>query len=272
MCRAWIATAGVTGLLLTCLAAEEPALVNIRAVTSSPERYSNRPVRLTGRFGGRVAQQSEGFTRPLKRTRWDFLLKWDDTAVWVSGLRPVGRDFDLDPLSPADARAGRWLDVTGTVRVKNRAERTPCAASGSCAEVWIEATDVHLVAPPWGTLLQTALQPRVAAPQIVFHDPIAGEIDVARSTPVRMQFSRAMNGDTLSGRIRVSYGSPRSLGAPPVPPFTAVYQPDTRGLELRFNSPFDPMEMVKVEVLDGVAAADGRRLEPWTLTFTTGAN
>jgi Bacterial Ig-like domain len=272
MLRAGIATGGVTALLLTCLAAEEPTIVTtIRAVTSAPERYSNRPVRLTGRFGGRVVAPPERSVRPPKRTRWDFLLKWDDAAVWVSGLRPVGRDFDLDPLSAADARAGRWLDVTGTVRVKNRAERTSCAAA-RCTEIWIEATDMHLAAPPWGILLQAVLQPRAAAPQIVFNDPIADEVGVARSTPVRIQFSRAMNGESFSGRVRVSYASPRALGASPVPPFTAVYQADTRGLELRFTALLHPMEIVKVEVLEGVAAADGHKLAPWTLTFRTGAD
>ena len=36
-----------------------------------------------------------------------------DGAVWVSGLRPKGKDFDLDPVARVDT--GRWLEVTGTV-------------------------------------------------------------------------------------------------------------------------------------------------------------
>ena len=274
MLRWWIAAIGIPAtLILAPLGAEEHTIVTtIRQVTSSPDRYSDRPVRIIGRFGGRVAPPDMPRLQPLNRTRWDFLLKWDDAAVWVSGFRPAGRDFDLDPLSPADSIAGRWLDVTGTVRIRRTAKAATCAAAASCAQIWIEATDMHLAAPPFDIVLQTALQPRVPGPRIVFHDPIADETGVARATAVRLQFSRAMAAETFSERVRVSYGPHRTLNAPPIPPFTAVYHDDTRGLELRFERPLAPAHTVVVELLEGVRAADGRQLDPWTLTFTTGGN
>jgi len=44
-------------------------------------------VRITGRFRGRVdGDTTHAALKPLK-SRWDFLLKWHDDEVWVSGLR-----------------------------------------------------------------------------------------------------------------------------------------------------------------------------------------
>jgi hypothetical protein len=252
---------------------EHPTVTTIRAVTASPDQYFNRTVRLTGRFSGRSPwQDAPSILKPLNRSRWDFLLKWDDAAVWVSGLRPVGRDFDLDPLSPADSRTGRWLSVTGTVRLDKRANDKGCRPPARCRRVWIQASDLRLAAPPWGIALQTALQPGVPAPQVVFHDPILDETQVSTTAPVRLQFSRHMAGETFSERVRVSYAGHRSLSAAAIPAFTAVYHDDTRALEIRFTAPLDRYQAVKVELLEGIRAADGRKLEPWCLTFTTGAN
>ena len=82
-----------------------------------------------------------------------------------------------------------------------------------------------------------------------------------------------MAGETFSERVRVSYTSPRPLGGAGVPPFTAVYLDDRRGLEIRFVAPLAGGEAVKVELLDGIRARDGRQLARRTaLTFTTEAD
>lgn len=251
-------------LTLTLTAFEQPAATTIRAITTAPDQYANRPVTLTGRFRGRASDDTT--LRPLNRSRWDFLLKSSDNAlVWVSGIRPAGWDFDLDPRSTADSTAERWLEVTGTVRV-TRAGRT-CAAR-NCSQIWIEASDLRSALGPDG--FEPTLRPAVYAPIVVFNDPIVEERDVSRSTTIRVQFSRHMIAETFSERVRVSYCSPRPISAPPIPKFTAEYRDGTRSLELRFSAPLDREETVKVELLEGITAANGRPLPPWGFTFTTG--
>lgn len=254
-------------LTLTLTAFEQqPAITAIRAITTAPDQYANRPVTLIGRFRGR-ASGDDLVVPPLNRSRWDFLLKSDDDAlVWVSGLRPTWWDFDLDPRSAVDSTAGRWLKVTGTVRV-SRAQ-TRCV-SPACARVWIEASDVRAAARPLDRF-EPLFRPPVQAPTVVFNDPIADERDVPRSTTVRLQFSRQMIAETFSEHVRVSYCSPRQISALPIPKFTAVYRNGTRSLELEFLAPLSQYETVKVELLEGITAVNGRLLAPWAFTFTTG--
>jgi hypothetical protein len=252
-------------ITLTLTAFEQPAATTIRAVTTAPDQYANRPVTLTGLFRGR-SSGGDRPVQPLNRSRWDFLLKSnDDALVWVSGVRPAWWDFDLDPRSVADAASGHWLEVTGTVRVRH--SRQECGTP--CSQVWIEASDLRPAAPAVAEL-PSLLRPAVYPPAVVFNDPITDERDVSRSTTVRLQFSRQMMAQTFSEHVRVSYGSPRAIAAPPIPGFSAVYQDETRSLELTFARPLDPYAIVTVELLEGITAMSGRALAPWRLTFTTG--
>ena len=269
MLRRWTAILGFTGSLFTpALAAAQPAATTISAITSAPERYADRPVTLTGRFRGRSAL-AEANAVPLKRSRWDFLLKEDGATVWVSGLRPAGWDFDLDPASADDSRAGRWLEVTGTVRVRGRhGER--CSSPAACRHVWIEASDLRQASPPRESDGGGASRPAVSPPALVFHDPIDDETDVPRTGAVRLQFSRQMVAATFSERVVVSYASVRGLSAPPIPKFSAIYQEASRSLLITFAEPLDSCRTVLVELRDGIAAVNGRLLAPAGFTFTTG--
>ena len=59
----------------------------------------------------------------VAKSKWDFVLQSADASIWVTGLRPKGKDFDLDPSArvvtghrhpgPAigDALAGEHQDV-----------------------------------------------------------------------------------------------------------------------------------------------------------------
>jgi hypothetical protein len=136
--------------------------------------------------------------------------------------------------------------------------------------VWIEASDLHLAAPDSAPPVTSGGSRDAATPLVVFHDPVADETGVSRATSIRLQFSRRMAAESFSERVRISYGPARRLSAPPVPTFSAGYDEDRRGLEIRFDAPLDAGETVTVELLEGIRAADGRRLEPWVLTFRTG--
>jgi len=48
------------------------------------------------------------------RSRYDFVLRSADAALWVANLRPRGKDFELALDSRVDT--GRWIEVTGTLQ------------------------------------------------------------------------------------------------------------------------------------------------------------
>lgn len=249
-----------TLLLGSTLASGETATTTLKALSTAPLRYANQPVTVTGRFRGRQPPpgQDSGLV-PRARSRWDFLLEMEDAAVWVSGIRPAGWDFDLDPRSAEDATRGPWLEVTGTFRVERRPD--------TGQQIWIEASDLRRAAPVADRSL--VVRPASVAPALVFQDPIPGEDDVPRDTAVRLQFSRAILPETLSEHIQVSYALPRLLGAPEIPQFTARYAHDTRSITLSFVEPLAPLSAVRIELLPGIAGANGLAVAPSGYTFTT---
>ena len=103
----------------------------IRAIALSPEQFDNRTVTLAGRFKGRnlFADLPQG----VAKSKWDFVLQSADGAIWVTGLRPKGNDFDLDPEARADT--GKWLEVTGVVH-------------RDAANLWIAAQSLRRAAAP----------------------------------------------------------------------------------------------------------------------------
>ena len=269
-CIAWNTRAlalSTTVLLGSTLATGETATTTVKALTAAPLRYANLPVTVRGRFRGRQVRAQDATLLPLARSRWDFLLEMDDAAVWVSGIRPAGWDFDLDPRSPADATTGQWLEVTGTLRVERRGTETCRAACQQVRQVWIEASDLRRASPSSEAAGVTQLGRH--QPALVFQDPIPGEQDVPRETAVRLQFSRAVVPETLLEHLRISYASPRPIGAPPIPQFTARYAYDTRSITLSFAEPLAPLSAVSIELLPGIAGENGLPVDPARYTFTT---
>ncbi len=234
--------------------AEIPATATIRALALAPERFEGRGVTIVGRFRGRNLYgdlpQSPG------KSKWDFVLQSADAAVWVTGLRPRGKGFDLDPAARVDT--GRWLEVAGTVR----RDGTQVCVEGTAVK---QTTAQEDAAGP--VVVQLPPEP---PPRVIFSAPVPDDTEVEVGTAVRLQFSRPMEGKSFQDRVRVSYAAPSQGQAPPAPPFTASYDPGNRSLEIRFKPPLERFQRVKVELMEGISAVDGQPLQPWTLTFTTG--
>jgi len=246
------------------------AVTSLRALAAAPERYANQPVIVTGRFRGRPASDGgPAGLRPPNRSRWDFLLDEDDAAMWVSGIRPAGWDFELDPRSAADARRAPWLEVSGTLRVSSRVPRR-CGSLAACQDVWIQASDLRPAPARGPGIFDLPIRPAVQAPLVVFNDPVRDETDVAPATRIRLQFSRAMMPETFSERVRIGYSSSAPMHAGAIPGFSAIYSDASRSLTISFASPLAPHQEVSVDLLEGIAGADGRPLEPWGFGFRTG--
>jgi hypothetical protein len=235
-----------------------PVAPTLRAIALAPEKYENSGVTVSGKFRGRNLYGD--VAAPLAAaTKWDFVLQSADASLWVTGVRPKGKGFDLDPGARVDT--GKWVQVTGTVR-----------REGSRA--WLEAREIELSSPPDSTTVEIDVPslPREPPPTVVFSAPVPDEGDVDRSAPIRIQFSRDMDGRTFKDRIRVTYVPPAKGEAPPPPPiFSASYNPGNRGVEIKFAKPLERFQSVKVELQEGIAAVDGQTLPLWTLVFSTGS-
>ena len=242
----------------------EPVLPDppsLRAIALAPEKYEGRGVTISGRFRGRNLHADLATPLPTPN-KWDFVVQSADASMWIGGLRPRGRDFELDPNARVDT--GRWVQIAGTVRREG-------------SRVWIEGREIALSAPPSTTPDDAPVEMPVIAPEappaVVFSAPVSDDIDVAPNTVVRIQFSRDMDARSFKDRVRISYEAPPG-GPPPTgivqPVFAFAYNVGSRGIEVKFTKPLERLQKVRVELLEGITAVGGEALKPWALTFTTG--
>jgi hypothetical protein len=226
---------------------------SIRGLALQPWRFEGQEVTVIGQFRGRNLYgdlPSAPATSPN-----DFVLRSADAAIWVTGLRPRGRGFTLS----VDARVdtSQWLEVTGTLSQRR-------------GLVTLEGREIATATAP--DVPEPVSEPDAPAPppvpaEVIFSTPTEGEIDVAPTSPVRVQFSRGLDADSLDGRVRASY-----LGAPADASLELEigYDLGTRAIEIRFAQPLERFRTVRVELLEGLAAFDGAPVQPWTLTFSVG--
>jgi hypothetical protein len=231
-------------------------------------RYLDQKVAITGQFSGRNLL-GDLPDAPAK-SRYDFVLRSADAAIWVSNMRPKvkdanGRDIELG----LDARidTSRWLTVRGTVQ-QVRGLLVLDAEPGS----------LSLTKPPTETTTEDEpiRVPAGPPPEVIFSAPTQEETDVLMATTVRIQFSRDIDPPTLKGRIRARYLESQSVerGEPTTPPveFTLQYAGANRVLELRFAKPLERFRTIKIDLLDGILGTDQQPLKPWTLTFSLGGS
>jgi hypothetical protein len=265
----WPRPGEVTAIVATAVAPTTlPAQATIRGIALYPSRYLDQKVAITGQFSGRNLL-GEMPDAPGK-SRYDFVLRSTDAAIWVSNMRPRlkdanGKDLELG----LDARidTGRWLTLRGTVQ-QVRGLLVLDAEAGSLA----------FAKPPTET--HTDEEPiRVPAgppPEVVFSAPTQDETDVRMTATVRVQFSRDLDPATLKGRIKPHYLESQSAerGEPvtPAADFTFQYAPANRVLELKFTKPLERFRTLKIDLLEGILGTDGQPLKPWTLSFSLGGS
>jgi hypothetical protein len=258
---AWPRPGALTAILATAItAAEVPSAPSVRNIVLHPSRYLDQRVTVTGQFGGRnlLGDLSES----PAQSRYDFVLRSADAAIWVTNLRPRGKDFEL----ALDARidTGRWLEVSGTVQQARGLQ-------------WLDGAmgTIKVTQAPKETTEDAPIRvPAGPPPEVVFSAPTGDETDVQVSTTVRIQFSRDINASTLKGHIAAKYSQPqtRERGEVDTPKieFTTQYFPGTRVLELKFANSLEHFRTIAVELQDGILGSDKQALQPWTLTFQTG--
>jgi Big-like domain-containing protein len=265
----WPRPGDVTAIIATAVApAALPTQPSIRAIVLHPSRFLDQKVAITGQFSGRNLL-GEMPDAPGK-SRYDFVLRSSDAAIWVTNMRPKlkdvnGKEFELG----LDARidTGRWLALRGTVQ-QTRGLLLLDAEAGSLSlgkaptETTTDEAPIRVPAGP--------------PPEVVFSAPTQDETDVALGTTVRLQFSRDLDPATLKGRIKPHYLESQSAerGEPVTPPaeFTFQYAGANRVLEIHFTKPLERFRTLKIDLLEGIVGTDGQPLKPWTLTFMLGGS
>ena len=260
----WPRPGEVIALAVTDAMAVKPSdgAASLRDIALDPSQYVGQRVRVAGQFRGRNlygdAPQAPGISQ------WDFVLRAADASVWITGLRPRGRGFNLDVGARVDT--GTWLETTGIVREGK-------------GLVWIEGQQVATTKPTLET--RNAEVPPIPQmgppPEVIFSDPAEGELDVLLKAPIRLQFSREMNPDSFKGNVRWTFIAPDAVNVGASTPREAdrvadfKYDGAKRSLEVRL--PIDDSATyrnVVLELRDGIAATDGAKLKPWQLTFSFG--
>jgi hypothetical protein len=230
---------------------------SVRGLALEPWRFEGQEVTIVGEFRGR--NLFGDLPSAPGRSRWDFVLRMADSAVWVTDLRPRGRGFDLS----VDARVdtGRWLEITGTV-MQDR------------GLVTLTGTAIATATPPQMPAPTDDDAPALAVPlepgEVVFSSPTEGDIDVPLASSIRVQFSRGLDPASIADRIRVSYVG-GTAGEPPASlPFTFNYDAGPRSIEIRLTEPPERFRTIRVELLEGIRTFDGAPVRPWSLTYSVG--
>jgi len=223
---------------------------SVRALALEPWKFDGQTVTVSGNFRGRnlfgdtPAAPGDG--------RYDFVIRGAEGAVWVTGIRPRGKNFDLDIDRRMDT--DKWVEVTGVVSRKR-------------GLVSIAAKTIGLVDRPDTKIVEENTPPPPPPPlEVVFSSPTNDEVDVSPSAPIRIQFARGLKESTIAGHVRVSYLGDQTPLDPKV-----TYDAATRALQIRFATPLEPLKTVKVELLEGLLAFDGGTLAPWSITYSIGS-
>jgi hypothetical protein len=228
----------------------------VRSLALEPWKFEGQKVTIAGNFRGR--NLFADLPDAPGKGRYDFVLGGaEGAAVWIVGMQPRGRGFDLNVDRRNDTN--RWLEVTGVVgRLKGL--------------VTVTATAIALTEPPPPVL---TIEPESTGPSlppqpavVVFSAPTPDETDVPPNVVVRIQMSRGLKTESLADRVRVTYVGSEPSEAPPQ--FTTAYNAALSAVQITFRRPLDPFRTVKVELLQGITAFDGAPVTPWSLTFSVG--
>lgn len=230
------------------------ASASLRALALEPWRFEGQTVTVVGQFRGRnLFGDLPGAPR---KSPHDFVVKSGDAALWVAGLRPKGKGFDLDISSRLDTT--QWLEITGVVKQEAglvRIDATKLATTGQASPAGTERDDTAVLLP----------SPPV---EVVFSTPVVGETDVAPSHVIRIQFSRNIKPESLKDRVHITYAP--SDSAESLPEWQTGYDASTRALAITFTKPLEPYRTVRVELREGILGFDDVPLVPWQMTFTVG--
>lgn len=222
--------------------------VTLEDLVTHPGQHDGEIVRVVGQFRG--ANLFGDLPSASRRRSADWVVKEDLFAAWVSGKKPRGSGWQLDPRLRRDT--GKWLAVQGRVRT----------ISGV---VYLEAAALSLTKPraalPEAKAPELPPPPPPKPPVIVFSLPLDGERDVPPNSVFKVQFSKDMDETTFKGRVVLRYAGRPRPGDRPLDAVKIDYDEGRKALVVDPGDLLRPGRVVELLLLPGIVDLDGLALE-----------
>jgi hypothetical protein len=218
--------------------------VTLEDLVTRPGQHDGEEVRVIGQFRG--ANLFGDLPSASRRRSDDWVVKEDLFAAWVTGKKPRGSGWQLDPKLHRDT--GKWLSVQGRVRTIH-------------GVVYIDATDLSLTKPraalPAAKAPELPPPPPPEPPVIVFSLPLDGERDVPPNSIFKVQFSKDMDETTFKGRVVLRYAGRPRPGDRPLDAVKVSYDEGRKALIVDPGDLLRPGRVVELLLLPGIVDLDG---------------
>jgi len=223
--------------------------VTLEELVSKAGRLDGRNVRVVGKFRGRNLYGDLPAKSELSSSDW--VIKDDLYAVWVTGKKPRGMGWALDPGLKRDT--GKWLEVVGSVETRGSMTYLH-AKTVSLSEPPRPAAEAQPPPPP-------KERPKVP-PSLVFSLPLDGDSEVSRDSRFVVQFSKDMDEATFAGKVGLHYVGPRRPGDRDFDGLKITYDGGLRALTVDPGDLLRPGREVELVLLAGILDIDGLELVP----------
>ena len=216
--------------------------VDLRELMSNPEPYYDKLISVIGKFRGDNVYGD--LPMDTKKTPRDFIIKVADTAIWVTGKRPRGDGFELNPERRRDT--GKWLEVTGT----------PWTDDG---QIYLRARLIEMVDKPEDPDLEprtmeeevAELEKDEAPPEVIFTVPLNGERGIPLGSEFRIQFSKDMKSASFDRNIDLLYADDVGDGNP-FPDMQVSYDTHSRSLAVIPGKRLEPGREIRLILYEGI--------------------
>jgi len=224
--------------------------VDLRELMRNPDAYYDKRISVIGKFRGDNVYND--LSMRTKKTPRDFIIKVADTAIWVTGKRPEGEDFELNPERRRDT--GKWLKVTGV----------PWTDEG---EVYLRAQLIEMVDKPDDPDLEPRtveeeieeIEAQTPPPEVIFTVPLNGERGISLDSEFRIQFSNDMNRASFDRNVDLLYADDTGEGNP-FPEMRVSYDEHSRGLVVNPGKRLEPGKEIHLVLYEGIRDDEGRSL------------
>ncbi len=224
--------------------------VDLRDLVKNPAKYVDAQIVVYGKFRGNNLYGDLSIKD--KRTPRDFIIKLANAAIWVTGRRPRGDGFRLDPKKRRDT--GKWLNVIGTAWQHE--------GSGT---YYLRAEKIELADKPEGKDLEPVKVVRPEEeklgppPEVTFTLPLAGERDIPLDSEFHVQFSNPMKAGTFNRNVDLLYADDDGIGNP-FPELEVSYDRDSRTLTVQPNKRLEPSKEIELILYDAIEDDDGQKI------------
>jgi hypothetical protein len=219
-------------------------VVTLESLVLKPGGHDGQTVRVVGKFRGRNLYGD----LPVRsqRNSSDWVIKDDVFAVWVTGKKPKGTGFDLDPGLKRDT--GKWVVVVGRPET-----------SGSVT--YLRALQVEVTSAPTPTAQAAPPPPPPERPKVppvvVFSLPLDGDREVPTDGRFQVQFSKDMNEQTFNGRVVLRYVGRTQPGDRGFDGAKLTYDGGRRTLTVEPGDVLRPGRQIELILLPGIVDIDG---------------